>query len=188
MDITHNIALIPHRAYTINFYKGLNFFALHVIMEDVTTNYDLFDLLGGCKDIQKMSLYQNKDIPLYCLEIDGNPYGEPSELNNYQGVWLMMRQAKTISFEGRPDNLPLQLNKGLNITGLPSIFDGKTAYELFDILGSTNMNSIEFFDTADTAYFKVQMIEGQHSGKDFHLKAGMAYIIKMNVDLVVQGQ
>lgn len=188
MDITHNIALIPHRAYTINFNKGLNFFVLPVIMEDVTTNYDLFDLLGGCKDIQKMSLYQNKDIPLFCLEIDGNPYGEPSELNNYQGVWLMMRQAKTISFEGRPVNLPLQLNKGLNITGLPSIIDGKTAYELFDILGAANMNSIEFFDTADTAYFKVQMVEGQHSGKDFYLKAGMAYIIKMNVDLVVQGQ
>jgi len=32
------------------------------------------------------------------------------------------------------------------------------------------------------------MVEGQHSGKDFHLKAAMAYIIKMNVDLVVQGQ
>jgi len=46
-------------------------------------------------------------------------------------------------------------NKGLNITGLPSYFDGKTAYELFEILGLTQMNSIEFFDTADTAYFKV---------------------------------
>jgi len=32
------------------------------------------------------------------------------------------------------------------------------------------------------------MVKGELSGKDFHLKAGIAYIIKMNEDLVVQGQ